>query len=195
MTSLSARLKHDTLDLHASTERAFEVFDLRTLAGYRAFLEAQAGAYLPLEHAADRGGAERWLPDWPKRRRGDLLRADLASLGVREGDLRLGGAPSLDPLGVAYVLEGSRHGGRILLKRVLAGGDAVAASATRFLRQSLDAGWWPRFIEALDDYGTAAGHIDAVLASASGAFDLFRERAVAVAAVRTAGARESGSWN
>lgn len=182
MTSPSARVKHDTLDLHASTERAFEAFDLRTPAGYRAFLEAQAGAYLPLEHAVDRGGAERWLHDWPARRRGHLLRADLESLGVRGNDLQLGEAPDLDPLGVAYVLEGSRHGGRILLKRVLAGGDLVAASATRFLRHSLDAGWWRRFTEALDDYGTAAGRLDAVLAGASGAFDLFRERAVAVAA-------------
>lgn len=179
MTPLSARAKQVTSDLHAATERAFESFDLRTPGGYRAFLRAQAGAFLPLEQAAEQNGVGRWLPDWKAKRRGDLLRADLGALGVADRDLRLREAPSLDPLGIAYVLEGSRHGGRLLAGQVLAGGDPAASAATRFLSHALAAGWWRRFQEVLDAYGEQAGRAEAMLAGAAGAFALFRDSAAA----------------
>ncbi len=185
---LAARVKQDTLDLHAATERAFAPFDLRTRDGYRAFLRAQAMAYLPLEDVADRGGVGRWLPDWPARRRGDLLRADLDTLGVSACDLHPLRAPPADPLGVAYVLEGSRHGGRVLLRDVLAGGDRVATDATRFLRHALEAGWWRRVLDALELYGADPERTDAFLAGASASFALFGEGARAVSAMVRDGA-------
>lgn len=173
MTSLAARVKQDTLDLHASTERAFAPFDLRTRHGYRAFLLAQAAAFLPLERTAERGGVARWLGDWPARRRGALLLADLATLGAPAPDAAAHDGPDLDPLGVAYVLEGSRHGARILLRQVLESDDPELAGATGFLAHAAAAGWWRRLLDALDTYGTETGRADTLITGARGAFALF----------------------
>lgn len=173
MTSLAARVKQDTLDLHASTERALAPFDLRTRDGYRAFLLVQAAAFLPLERTAERGGIARWLGDWPARRRGTLLLADLEALGAPAPDVAVHDVPDLDPLGVAYVLEGSRHGARILLRQVLESGGHDLAGATGFLAHAPAVGWWRRLQDALETYGTEAGRAEALITGARGAFALF----------------------
>ncbi len=178
MTDFAARVKRETLDLHAATERAFAPFDLRVRSGYAAFLRAQAGAVLPLEQAADDAGLGAWLPDWPARRRADLLRADLRALGMPAPGPT--GAGTFDPVGIAYVLEGSRHGARVLLRDALAGGDPAVAAATRFLRHVPGPGWWRSFLDALAAYGAEAARADAVLAGAAGAFGLFLRSAAAI---------------
>ncbi|UDL94276.1 hypothetical protein LGH83_17415 [Lichenihabitans sp. PAMC28606] len=75
-------LRDATAPWHASTERAFEQFDLRHREGYVAFLLAQAGALLPLADAVQQNGVDRFIADWGVRRRGNFVLADLERLCV-----------------------------------------------------------------------------------------------------------------
>jgi heme oxygenase len=87
------------------------------------------------------------LADWPERRRGELIAADLAELGAELPEPiappRLGGEASM--LGALYVLEGSRLGGA-LLKRSLS--DRVPC---RFLAAPQQPGAWRKLLAKLDE--------------------------------------------
>lgn len=138
VTRSSARsaLRAATAPFHDRVDAVFSKADLKTRAGYARFLAAQAAAHIPVEDALDRAGAARLIPDWTARRRADLLRADLAELGlatpVPAGDIAF--ADDAAVLGGAYVLEGSRLGGTLLHRsvgpdlptRFLGGGDSAA---------------------------------------------------------------------
>ena len=107
---------------HEAVDRLHTRFDLSQAAGYRAFLSAQASAFLAIEAALYSAGAADLVEDWPERRRSELLKADLAELGINPPR---GQAPPLpfeaDLLGGIYVLEGSRLGGAVLSSRHPAG--------------------------------------------------------------------------
>jgi len=167
--SARQRLRGGTRDIHEAVEAAFARFDLSAVAGYRAFLSAQAGAFLPMEAAADRAGAGDLIPDWAARRRGDLLTRDLDDLQATERGaalpVELSGAPAV--LGVVYVLEGSRLGGKLLRRRLPIG------APSRFLGGPDDGARWPAFVRLLDERLVGPGDVDAALASARGAFDRF----------------------
>jgi heme oxygenase len=119
-------LRDATAAQHDRVDAAFGGFDLADRASYRAFLAAHADVVLPLEAALD-PVAGRILADWPERKRGHLLREDLAFLRP-SGEIRGSEAPELPDLssdaaiaGTLYVLEGSRLGGRFLARRLPAG--------------------------------------------------------------------------
>jgi heme oxygenase len=168
---LSARraLRAGTRAEHERVDRLFGGLDLATSRGYRLFLAAQAAAYLPMEAALERAGVAAILPDWPERRRSQLLRDDLADLGAPlpspETVPGLDGAPAI--LGAVYVLEGSRLGGA-MLRQALA-----PAAPQSFLRHPQAPGAWRKLLETLDQslYETAA--LDAALRSARAVFGCF----------------------
>jgi heme oxygenase len=94
------------------------------------------------------------VPDWPERRRAELLRSDLRELGIDippplPAPVLIGNAALL---GALYVLEGSRLGGA-LLKRSL-----PDIAPKRFLGAAQPPGSWRKLLELLDDflYETAA---------------------------------------
>ncbi len=179
MTDIHAFLKAATATLHRDAEAAFAPFDLGAMPGYRGFLLAQAGALLPLERAAERGGVAALLPDWDRRRRAPLLRHDLGVLELRFDEGAAPPVPALDPLGLAYVLEGSRHGARVLRRRALAGRDADVAGAARFLNHPFDGRQWTDFLGVLQRHGDGPRRAGILTAAAFG-FDLFRASALAV---------------
>jgi heme oxygenase len=144
--------------------------------GYAAFLIETAAAILPLEQALTDAGAERILSDWPKRRRADALRADLATMGVQANGR--GGAASevggeAHQLGMLYVLEGSRLGARVLLRDIEATGDARMRAATRYLRHGEHDRFWPSFLVALEASQAARRTPQDAVAGAQAAFALF----------------------
>lgn len=114
-------LRDATAQAHDRVDSAFAAFDLTDRDSYAAFLAAHAAALLPLEAALDAAGAERVISDWPQRRRGALLIADLAAL---EADVPapVEYRPVLDDdaaiAGALYVVEGSRLGGRMLARGI-----------------------------------------------------------------------------
>jgi heme oxygenase len=130
-------------------------------------LRAHARVVPSVEHALEKGGFGRLLPDWPERRRAHLLAADILELDDR--------LPVLLPQpvlrceaavwGAAYVLEGSKLGGALLAKAVP---DHLPSSylnpqgpkgAMRLFMDRLDA-------SKVDDPGVA-------VTSACNVFDLF----------------------
>ena len=165
-----AALRAATADCHKRVDTAFSRFDLATEDGYRRFLLAQAQAFLPIEAALDEAGAETVLPNWPERRRGDLLRADLAALDVTAPEpfaglpIVSGKAPML---GAIYVLEGSRLGGAVLKKTV------PGHFPRRFLEARQAAGSWRLFLRTLDDFLTRPGDLDAAIKAAKEIFARF----------------------
>lgn len=178
-----ALLRAATAAEHARVDRLYSRYDLSDAAGYRDFLKAQAAAFLPVEQALDLAAAGQLVDDWPARRRGDVLRADLDALGLTP-PAPAGPAPDLaDParlLGALYVLEGSRLGGAVLRKNLPAG------LPQAFLGARPEPGGWRKLLELLDKnlYGTE--RIDAAIFSAREVFMLFEAAASDCPATRAA---------
>lgn len=171
-----------TRALHERAEQAFARFDLARRDGYGEFLQAQGAALLPLEAALDAAGAELLMADWPQRKRGAALKADLAALGLApvapQPQPRLAGEG--EALGALYVLEGSKLGARYLLARVNEHG--FARGATAFLAHGEAPerkGAWPAFLQRLAAIPFDPPRAAAVLAGATEAFHLFERAALA----------------
>ncbi|WP_064705974.1 biliverdin-producing heme oxygenase [Rhizobium bangladeshense] len=118
--SLRSVLRAQTADCHAEVDKLFGIFDLSSKEQYRTFLRAHARVIPAAENALEEAGIVRLLPDWPERRRAQLLFADIGELGDRLPE-RLA-PPALDGdaalWGAVYVLEGSKLGGALLAKSV-----------------------------------------------------------------------------
>ncbi|MGO7899536.1 biliverdin-producing heme oxygenase [Rhizobium ruizarguesonis] len=159
--SLRSALRAQTADCHAAVDTLFGSFNLSRTQDYKAFLRAHARVVPSVEHALEKGGIGRLLPDWPERRRAHRLAAD-----IRELDDRL---PILLPQPIlrceAYVLEGSKLGGALLAKAVP---DHLPSS---YLSPQGPKGAMRLFVDRLD-----ASKVDdpgAAVAAARGVFDLF----------------------
>lgn len=182
MTPLHETLRTTTRALHERAEGAFARFDLARRDGYGEFLQAQGAALMPLEAALDAAGAERLIADWPSRKRGAALAADLTALGLPR--LTPQPQPQLagddEAFGALYVLEGSKLGARYLLARV--SGSDFAQGATAFLGhgeapERKDA--WPVFLQKLAAIPFEPARAAALLAGATAAFHLFERAALA----------------
>jgi heme oxygenase len=169
---LRHRLRSATADAHARLDAALGAFDLHSRAGYRAFLEANAAALLPLESALGVAGVQRMFPDWEQRMRSGAILADLAGVG---GVARPLMAPRLDfagVLGTMYVLEGSRLGAKLLVKIVGQSRDPGVSNATAYLRHGTGQ-LWPSFLVMLERHAAALPDDAGAVAAALRAFALF----------------------
>jgi heme oxygenase len=145
--SARAALRSGTAEAHERVDQLFSRFPLTDPDGYRSFLLAQAEAFLVVEAALEAGGIDQLVPDWPARRRADLLRADLADLGANPAaaePISLAGTPAL--LGAAYVLEGSRLGGALLKRSI------PPEAPRRFLQAPQEPGAWRKLLAMLDEF-------------------------------------------
>lgn len=167
-TSARFALRSATAEAHARLDALFSTFDLTNPVDYGRFLQAQAGAFAPMEDALDAAGAALVVPDWPARRRAPALSADLASLGLPHP------APVAAPalrseaaiLGALYVLEGSRLGGALLVRTVPEG------LPKTFLTPGNPAAW-RAFVTLLDERLSSRADLDTASAAAAAAFSAF----------------------
>lgn len=168
-------LRTATADLHAAVDARFSADFDSDKAAYGHFLTALSGAVLPLEAAFEAAGVDRFLPDWPERRRAEPLRSDLVTLGLPVAVPRPVAPPRGEArlFGMLYVLEGSRLGGKLLLRRALANPDPQVRSATRYLRHGDGRDLWRPFLERLEASAAVASAPDAAVAGARDAFALF----------------------
>lgn len=175
MQTLRKHLRAATSAQHERVDAAYSAFDLGQRSGYRAFLSAHAQILLPLEAELERSGIESMLDDWSQRRRGTALLCDLADMdGTPPAPLlEHASKPAGWCWGAAYVLEGSRLGGRVLAKRV---GDADPSAPLRYLTHSSESPLWLRFLEKLEEQGPAYPWSD-LLAGANDTFVRFLEAA------------------
>lgn len=169
-------LRAATAALHAEVDARFSgPFDTDKNA-YAAFVTALARAVLPLERALEIGGAERVLPDWCARRRSGALQQDLEILGipvpapvpvrVTSDEARL--------FGRLYVLEGSRLGGRLLVRRALRNADPQVRAATNYLGHGAGADFWGGFLQRLEESDAVAAAPARTMLGAREAFGFFQ---------------------
>ena len=139
-------LKAATDDVHRELDGRLSKLNLSSRADYCRFLQIQARAVPAIEQALTAGGLDDLVRGWSDSRRAPSLESDLAKLG--ESMPPAAKAPTINSvpelLGTAYVLEGSRLGGRVLQKQIADGSPAT------FLDGSLGA--WPALLEALDRF-------------------------------------------
>lgn len=150
-------------------DRLFSGFDLGSAKGYRLFLIAQAAAHVPVEAALETAGVEALMPDWPARRRSNLIEADLAELGFALPD-PVEAPPLPDAaamMGALYVLEGSRLGGAVL-KREL-----PVQAPMRFLAAEQAPGAWRKLLAKLDESLYQPGLVEAASQTARLVFRRF----------------------
>jgi heme oxygenase len=173
-----ARLRAATADEHRRTEDSFAaalaaIPDSRGVDSYAAFLVAHARAFPAI------GRALSFRLDWaPWRARWRDLQADLAALDLDQPpELVLPSvASAAEALGMAYVLEGSRLGSSVILKRI------PAHLPAAYLRAGLDRAPWQRLLALLET--VAPADEPAAVAGARAAFRAFREAAAVGAAPR-----------
>src|SRR5271154_3103463 len=97
-----------------------------------------------IEEALEGAGVYRILPDWNYRRRRFDLTDDLFALGVALPPSRAFqiANDTATILGWSYVLEGSRLGASVILRKVEVNTSADIRAATRFLRHGLGENYW-----------------------------------------------------
>lgn len=165
-------LKAATDDIHRELDERLSRLDLACSADYRRFLGFHARTIPPFEEALAAAGASRLIDDWDSGRRAEAIETDLAALGepmpppVAVPPIR----GTAEFLGTAYVIEGSRLGGRVLRRRVGAG---LPAS---FLSHSSHAPW-AVVVAALDRLLYSAQLLGEAEAAARQCFEMFLKAA------------------
>ena len=165
---------------HQALRAAFAAFDLSDRDGYAAFLRAHAEVLLPLE---ERLPGERITSDWEARKRGHLLREDLALLRDAgrpaacahsvSADLSPGEGEWSDAslAGMLYVLEGSRLGGRFLARKLPAGFPRA------YLDSDQPAEKWRNLLDRLDTILYEPAQLQSALSAADQVFAAFERAA------------------
>ncbi|WP_434776126.1 biliverdin-producing heme oxygenase [Pseudomonas oryzihabitans] len=175
MSTIREMLRAEGGALHEQVDTTFGRYALQTRPHYTAFLQAHAQALIGLEDLLERSGIQRLLPDWTERRRATVLGEDLQRLeAVRPEPVVL--ERLLDEgecWGVAYVLEGSRLGSRLLDRHAGESPDAAVRDARAYLGHVPPKGAWPAFLERLDAAGGDAALHPAMLAGQRLAFEVF----------------------
>jgi heme oxygenase (biliverdin-IX-beta and delta-forming) len=169
--TLRNALRAGTADYHDVVDALFGRFDLSDRQQYGAFLSGHARVLGSAEMELERSGIDRLLPDWPQRRRREMLLADLDFLGLPSPPpLALTPLTSDDALwGAAYVLEGSKLGGAMLAKRV------PAEFPSSYLSFQGPKGAMKAFMEQLD--GAGSSNHDEAISAARSIFAAFRTAA------------------
>lgn len=175
-SGLRERLRDATAASHRELDAQLSSFDLTVFSGYRRFLQASAGALLPLEAALVDAGVANMFPDWPERARSAAIAADLERLGG-EAHASVSVSPMTPSgvLGTMYVLEGSRLGAKFLLKTVADAADPRIAEATAYLGHGTGKRLWQSFLSRLQSEETCDE--DEAIESAQLAFAAFERAA------------------
>jgi heme oxygenase len=183
-TSMRARLKQSTLELHRSVERHFNLDDRTwTATDYCRLLEGLWGIYVPLERALLRIDWRQCGFDAAARCKSAWLKADLAHFGLSHMSIIelpcCDDLPKLDTvadgLGAFYVLEGATLGGRVILGALEpqlgispdAGGRFFASYGAAVGPQ------WRSYLDALEHCGATPSSADSITQSAILTFESF----------------------
>ena len=157
MNDLRAVLRQGTQAAHQRLDARMSTLPLDERPSYSRFLHAQAAALVPLEIALERAGVVYLLPDWTWRTRRAALLADIRQLDGEEPRI-VAEEHAVDwidspeaMLGATYVLEGSRLGGALLRKQLMAAEDPVIRLASRFLNHGNGENLWLSFNDTLKE--------------------------------------------
>lgn len=170
----ASELRLKTRPFHDKVDILYSRFDLAAKPAYGAFLMAQYRALAGAEAAL---ALAPTLPAW--RPRIHLIADDLRQLGLGPPQaLRV--VPALSAAqahGLLYVLEGSRLGGRLLVRSV---GPGLPVA---FLADGHEPGEWRRFLADLNRYGAGSpATVRDMVAGAELGFRLFLDAVTPTAA-------------
>ncbi|MGQ2908624.1 MAG: biliverdin-producing heme oxygenase [Aliihoeflea sp.] len=163
-------LREATRDLHHELDTAISQLDLGEPDDYAAFLRIHAAALLPLEVALEAGGVASRFAAWPRHRRSEALKADLRACGIGpEYSETLAPIESTEAqMGVLYVLEGSRLGGRLLARQA-----AGQEGRNAFLLHGAGLPLWQDFLSQLERLPDEDATRDGLANGACMAFTLY----------------------
>lgn len=174
--SIRCLLRSATTTTHAQVDERIDELIGQGEVGYREFLRLSAAAIRPLEESLVAANVECILPDWQERSRWAPLREDLADLGMTTPAPaapmpRLNG--EAHQFGVLYVLEGSRLGAKVLIRRLLAMPGLSPLRALRYLRHGEGYPLWQTFLERLEFSEAVRRSPTEAIAGAKTAFRFF----------------------
>lgn len=191
--SLRFRLRDETRDLHEALDAGFERLGSGdgTRGDYARFLLANEACHRGLEPFVEASGLSARLPPLAGGSRRAAAQADLDALALRPIALPpfpLDRPRLPDGFGVAYVLEGSRLGARVILARLRDGRrlETGRAIPTSFLEAAGRSDRFRRLMAAAEGLFPAQPDRDGAVAAARAAFDYF------LAGVRLAAAAANG---
>jgi heme oxygenase len=182
--SLRDYLRAATFEDHARLDAQLGTLNWGSVQDYRYFLEASAGALLPIEVALIDANVMQIFPDWERRSRRSAILRDLDHIGG--GVSRVAAQPRLSfdgVLGTMYVLEGSRLGAKVLLARIAKAADPTILGATAYLNHGSGQKLWQTFIDRLEQH---AAQIEKAAAAAAAARRTFRLFALMFASIERA---------
>ena len=172
---LLERLRTETAGAHDKLDRAHDGGAFSDLVDYGRFLEAQARIFPAAEAALASSQEYRTLPDWDRRFRSEALLSDLSGLGIAAPPpipFDLAQRPG-SATGLAYVLEGSRLGGKLIARKLEQAG--LENAPTAFITHGASERFWPSFTTWLASRHPDEAYGDAAVASARATFGLFLE--------------------
>lgn len=142
-------LKDGTADSHARVDRLMGGFDLLDRSDYAEFLTIHGRIVPPVERWLEGNGVRAALPDWGERQRTSALYHDIDQLGLtppQELSCVFDNTAS-SRAGILYVLEGSRLGASLLVRRL---NDTGAEFPSKFLTHGNGRPLWPNFVNWLN---------------------------------------------
>lgn len=162
-------LKKATADLHRAVERQFETLDIRTIPGMTMFLQAHAVAVGAIAEAL--GPHAEDGPCFTALRA--ALSRDLASIGARKPPAAAHPPTDAHPLGLTYVVAGSRLGARVLHGQALTSPDERVRSASGYLAPDLCADLWARVKRQLETLAPVEAERERIISGAFAGFACF----------------------
>jgi len=167
------RLRAETAEAHEDLDRRHEGGQFVRMEDYGRFLEAQARIFPAAEDHLAASAEFRTLSDWSERLRAQALMSDLKALGRPDPTpiaFRFHDRPGV-AAGIAYVLEGSRLGGKLIARKLEQAGLGDAPVA--FLTQGADRRFWPSFTRWLESREADETYAEDAAAAARATFSLF----------------------
>ena len=169
-------LKAHTDAAHRRLDEGMARLDLTDAFDYRTFLALSLEAVSAVELALEAAQVRTILPDWAERSRRKALAEDLSAFGLKPtgqpNALQLSSRGAC--LGAAYVLEGSRLGGQILLRQAQKAGDPIICANTRYLSHGDASKLWPSFTATLDHTLDGAYEVNTACEAALAVFCIFQ---------------------
>ncbi len=186
VTPFLARLKDATRPHHEATELTVNLGNRsKTREGYRELLGRFLGFYEPAEARLAPVLGQTVDLDFTRRRKTELLKADLRSLGLDDAAINsLPRFTALEPLhdvptalGSMYVLEGATLGGQYIAKYVQSAlGVEPGQGCSFFSSYGEEVGpMWKAFREVLTAHADAEPDQEAIIDSAKATFEHFND--------------------
>ncbi len=169
-------LKHASQADHDRVDDLLSSFDIATKQGFEGFLIIHKACFATMLGTAERG------TDTASSLRDMLTRidADLTALRTQMRAPQPAPLPRLDAMALAYLIEGSRLGSRVL-KRIWAGSsDPVVRAADAYFSMEPAPGRWKDICDALSVIPVQSTRAGAIIEDTQRLFGMFQDVAIEI---------------